>query len=82
LYTAYRCTIHVFEIIVKLVKGISIINVFELVLSEFEKKEVKPNLYSYREVKLATSNFHKDNKLGEGGFGEVFKVQYMIEFPF
>jgi len=45
---------------------------------EFDKKEVKPNLYSYKEVKLATNNFDKDNKLGEGGFGIVYKVQYML----
>lgn len=25
----------------------------------------------------ATNNFAKDNKLGEGGFGEVFKVHFL-----
>jgi hypothetical protein len=25
----------------------------------------------------ATNNFSKDNKLGEGGFGEVFKVHFL-----
>ena len=45
-------------------------------MSEFEKKEVKPNLYSYKEIKLATKNFDKKNMLGEGGFGMVYKVQF------
>eukprot|EP01018_Ginkgo_biloba_P031197 Gb_23804 [translate_table: standard] len=31
------------------------------------------NVYSYRELKLATKNFHQDNKIGEGGFGVVYK---------
>jgi len=64
-----------FEIILNgFMKGVQTINIFELVLSKFEKKEVKPNLYSYKEIKLATNNFDKNNKLGKGGFGVVFKV--------
>jgi hypothetical protein len=35
---------------------------------------VIPNLYLYKEIKLATNNFDKKNKLGEGGFGVVYKV--------
>jgi hypothetical protein len=31
-------------------------------------------LYSYHELKLATQDFHLDNKLGEGNFGVVYKV--------
>jgi len=46
-------------------------------ITEFEKKDVKPNLYSYKEIKLATKNFDKKNKLGEGGFGVVYKVRYI-----
>lgn len=49
---------------------------FALLITEFEKKEVNPNLYSYREIKLATNYFDKENKLGEGEFGVVYKVQY------
>ncbi|KAK4278114.1 hypothetical protein QN277_016005 [Acacia crassicarpa] len=29
--------------------------------------------YSYKDLKFATENFSEDNKLGEGGFGEVYK---------
>nr|PNR62805.1 hypothetical protein PHYPA_001229 [Physcomitrium patens] len=39
---------------------------------DFAKASISTNLYTYKELKKATRNFHKDNKLGEGGFGEVF----------
>ncbi|KAK6127430.1 hypothetical protein DH2020_038819 [Rehmannia glutinosa] len=33
-----------------------------------------PNIYSYKDLKTATNNFSEENKLGEGGFGDVFKA--------
>ncbi|CAH9108518.1 unnamed protein product [Cuscuta europaea] len=35
--------------------------------------DVKPFTFTYEELKLATNDFNADNKLGEGGFGPVFK---------
>ncbi|XAR73579.1 Non-specific serine/threonine protein kinase [Bertholletia excelsa] len=32
-----------------------------------------PMLYSYRDLQSATKNFSEENKLGEGGFGGVYK---------
>ncbi|GAA0164051.1 transmembrane signal receptor [Lithospermum erythrorhizon] len=32
-----------------------------------------PLRYSYKDLKNATKNFSEENKLGEGGFGEVYK---------
>ena len=32
-------------------------------------------LYSYKELRKATENFRSENKLGQGGFGSVYKVQ-------
>lgn len=34
-----------------------------------------PNIYSYKDLKDATDNFSEENKLGEGGFGDVYKVK-------
>lgn len=42
--------------------------------SDFAKASISTNLYTYKELKRATRGFHQDNKLGEGGFGEVFLV--------
>ncbi|XP_028773230.1 cysteine-rich receptor-like protein kinase 2 [Neltuma alba] len=33
----------------------------------------RPVTYSYKDLKLATKNFREENKLGEGGFGVVYK---------
>jgi hypothetical protein len=38
----------------------------------------RPNTFSYAELRSATEDFNPSNKLGEGGFGPVFKVQYII----
>jgi hypothetical protein len=43
-------------------------------LAEFAKQQVQPTLYSYSVLSRATRDFHQDNKLGEGGFGVVYKV--------
>jgi serine/threonine protein kinase len=40
---------------------------------EFAKNEVQPNLYSYTELKIATEDFSPDMRLGQGGFGVVYK---------
>ena len=34
----------------------------------------RPNIFSYSELKAATGDFDDANKLGEGGFGPVYKV--------
>ncbi|KAA3479136.1 putative LRR receptor-like serine/threonine-protein kinase [Gossypium australe] len=40
----------------------------------------RPNTYSYSELKAATENFSSSNKLGEGGFGPVYKVNNVLLF--
>lgn len=35
--------------------------------------QAKAELFSLRELEVATGDFHSDNKLGEGGFGPVYK---------
>lgn len=34
-----------------------------------------PVNYKYSDLKAATKNFSEENKLGEGGFGDVYKVR-------
>ena len=36
-----------------------------------------PTNFSYRDLKSATKNFKEENKLGEGGFGDVYKVRIL-----
>jgi len=38
--------------------------------------DVKPYIFTYSELKSATQDFDPSNKLGEGGFGPVYKVRY------
>ena len=40
----------------------------------------RPNTFSYAELRSATDDFNPSNKLGEGGFGPVFKVKYIIVY--
>lgn len=39
----------------------------------FEEYDVKPTIFTYRELETATQNFHPSMKLGEGGYGAVYK---------
>lgn len=39
-----------------------------------------PNTYNYKDLKSATNNFSEKNKIGEGGFGDVYKVLYTKKF--
>lgn len=42
------------------------------------------NIYTYRELRIATEGFSSANKIGQGGFGAVYKViavvWYHLEF--
>lgn len=39
-----------------------------------EEYDVKPTIYTYRELQNATRNFDESMKLGQGGYGAVYKV--------
>jgi len=39
--------------------------------------------FSHKELRLATDNFHPSNKIGQGGFGTVYKVsEFTDDFTF
>lgn len=40
------------------------------------KKGQECHLFSFTEIAAATDNFSLSNKLGEGGFGPVYKVKF------
>ena len=42
--------------------------------AEFLGMDIKPFTFSHSELRTATNDFDSDNKLGEGGFGSVYKV--------
>ena len=35
-------------------------------------------LFTFKELANATENFHQANKLGQGGFGPVYKVNFCL----
>ncbi|KAL6567828.1 hypothetical protein OROGR_001496 [Orobanche gracilis] len=39
------------------------------------------NLYSYKELRIATDDFSPVNKIGEGGFGSVYKILKLTQDP-
>ena len=42
--------------------------------TDFEGMEFKTISFSLKQLKHATNNFNVSNKIGEGGFGPVYKV--------
>lgn len=43
--------------------------------AELIEMSARPDTFMYSELKTATEDFNSANKLGEGGFGPVYKVR-------
>ncbi|RVW42886.1 putative LRR receptor-like serine/threonine-protein kinase [Vitis vinifera] len=50
-------------------------------LEDRELRELGTGYFSLRQIKAATTNFDSANKIGEGGFGPVYKVVADLDFP-
>lgn len=51
-------------------------DMFPFKSAEFLGIDARPYTFSYSELRAATADFNPSNKLGEGGFGPVYKVVY------
>jgi hypothetical protein len=40
---------------------------------------IRIKVYTYKELKVASDNFSLANKIGEGGFGSVYKVTKQLQ---
>lgn len=50
--------------------------VYFKVSESFDSETRNLQAFSFAKLKAATSNFSIENKLGEGGFGPVYKVKF------
>lgn len=50
--------------------------------TDFKGLEMQTGTFTLKQIKAATDNFAYDNKIGEGGFGPVYKVIFCETFVF
>lgn len=55
----------------------SLLNDFMYIQSEFKELEKMTGYFNLGKIKSATQNFASENKIGEGGFGPVYKVKFI-----
>lgn len=51
-----------------------VIRKISLSIAEFKNVDLQTTSFTLKQIKAATNNFDPANKIGEGGFGPVYKV--------
>lgn len=54
----------------------------ELIEAEFDDGGEDLPFFDFRTIANATNNFSNNNKLGEGGFGPVYKVIILLKLKY
>lgn len=57
-------------------------NVLFFICIELRGLDLRTGFFTYRQIQAATDNFNLENKIGEGGFGSVYKVCSSMDFVF
>lgn len=44
--------------------------------ADFAENDIKPTIFTFNQLRVATEDFSERTKIGEGSFGAVYKVNY------
>lgn len=67
---------HTTEGVTSLFTLLTLKNYLYVILTDLKGLGLKTRIFTLRHITDATNDFNSENKIGEGGFGPVFKVRY------
>jgi len=59
---------------------LTVILPYQLLRAELKGLDLKTGSFTLKQLKAASDNFNSANKIGEGGFGSVYKVCHLMNF--